>query len=253
MNERVDAQRVAYEKVYGTTGDRFAFHDTQDALMRYVRDRRLHTALRRLARSSPDGWRDWSALLVCGGVGGEGTFLRRAGFSRVTVSDVSAAAIEACRRRDPCLHGRVMDAEALDASDRSYDLVLVQDGLHHLSRPVSGLTEMLRVARRAVIVVEPYDGLVQKLLGDEWEINEGAANYVFRWKRRFFEESVYSYLGAPPSDMEVIRLWDQNVYVGGFAARFGRGGRGMAVAEAVYAALCPFNRLGNAMVGVVAL
>lgn len=39
-----------------------------------------------------------------------------------------------------------MDAESLDAPDDRYDLVLVQDGLHHLSRPVTGLMQMLRVA-----------------------------------------------------------------------------------------------------------
>ena len=150
MNERVDAQREAFEKVYGAGDEHLAFHDSTDPLMRYVRDRRLSVALRRLVRSCPAGWRDWSALVVCGGVGGEGTFLHNVGFAPVTVSDVSPAAIEACGRRDPRLVGKVMDAESLDAPDGSYDLVLVQDGLHHLSRPVTGLTEMLRVARRAV-------------------------------------------------------------------------------------------------------
>jgi ubiquinone/menaquinone biosynthesis C-methylase UbiE len=253
MNRRVDEQRRAFEKVYGAGDDRFAFHDSADPLMRYVRDRRLNVALGRLAQSCPTGWTGWSALVVCGGVGGEGSFLANAGFTRVTVSDISPVAIEACRLRDPRLTGEVMDAERLAAPDASYDLVLVQDGLHHLSRPAEGLIEMLRVARQAVIVIEPYDGLVQKLLSEEWESNEGATTYVFRWRRRFFQEVVYSYLGAPPADLGIIRLWDQNVYVGRWAARFGRGGREKSVARATYAALRPFDRFGNAMVAVVVL
>ena len=254
MNRRVDAQRAAYERVYGT-GSRhdMSFHDSTDGLTRYVRDRRLTAALRCLARLVPGGWRDWSALVVCGGVGGEGSFLFNSGFPRVTVSDVSAAAIDACRQRDARLHGRVMDAESLDAPDSAFDLVIVQDGLHHLSQPVTGLTEMLRVARRAVIVIEPYDGLVQKFLGDEWEVNEGDTNYVFRWKRRFFKEAVYSYLGAPPLEMDIMRFWDQNVYVRRAADRMGRGRGRLVAARAMYATLHPFDRLGNAMVAVVVL
>ena len=76
------------------------------------------------------------------------------------------AALDVCKARDPRLDTRQMDAEALDVPDNSYDIVLVQDGLHELRRPVLGLTEMLRVARRAVIVIEPHTGVVAGLLGN---------------------------------------------------------------------------------------
>jgi hypothetical protein len=33
-----------------------------------------------------------------------------------------------------------------EVQDDSYDIALVQDGLHHLSRPVLSFIEMLRVA-----------------------------------------------------------------------------------------------------------
>jgi ubiquinone/menaquinone biosynthesis C-methylase UbiE len=49
----------------------------------------------------------------------------------------------------------VADAERLPFRDRSFDLVYVHDGLHHLERPEAALAEMTRVARRAVSVTEP--------------------------------------------------------------------------------------------------
>jgi ubiquinone/menaquinone biosynthesis C-methylase UbiE len=49
----------------------------------------------------------------------------------------------------------VADVERLPFADRSFDLVFVHDGLHHLEDPMVGLREMARVARRAVSVNEP--------------------------------------------------------------------------------------------------
>jgi ubiquinone/menaquinone biosynthesis C-methylase UbiE len=76
----------------------------------------------------------------------------------VTVTDFSQHALEICRERDPRLETRLEDAEHHDLPDESFDIVLVQDGLHELRRPTIGLTEMLRLSRVITIVIEPYDG-----------------------------------------------------------------------------------------------
>ena len=46
----------------------------------------------------------------------------------------------------------VADIEHLPFTDRSFDVVLVHDGLHHLEQPRTGLTEMARVASHWVSV-----------------------------------------------------------------------------------------------------
>jgi ubiquinone/menaquinone biosynthesis C-methylase UbiE/uncharacterized protein YbaR (Trm112 family) len=104
-----------------------------------------------------------TALTVCGGSGVDAEFLSRAG-ARVILSDISLGVVLQARER-ATRYGLelalvVADAEALPFRDEALDLVYVHDGLHHLERPVLGLAEMARVARRAVSVTEPAAALL---------------------------------------------------------------------------------------------
>lgn len=98
------------------------------------------------------------ALTVCGGSGMDAEFLARAG-ARVVSSDISLGAArrtrERARRYGLEITAVVADVEHLPFADRSFDLVLVHDGLHHLEEPEAGLAEMARVARRWVSITEP--------------------------------------------------------------------------------------------------
>ena len=57
----------------------------------------------------------------------------------------------------------VADAEALPFKNDSFDFVYVHDGLHHLERPLSGVAEMARVARRGVCITEPAQAAITRL------------------------------------------------------------------------------------------
>jgi ubiquinone/menaquinone biosynthesis C-methylase UbiE len=173
------AQQLTFETNYAASdAEKWVFHDSADALTRFLRDRRIKMALEHIRQRVGYLPLDWKALVVCGGVGGEGTLLANSGFTDVTVSDFSASALRICEERDPRLQTRFMNAEGMEAPDNSYDLALVQDGLHHLPRPVLGFTEMLRVARRAVVVIEPHAGIVSRLFGTRWERHGATVNYV---------------------------------------------------------------------------
>jgi ubiquinone/menaquinone biosynthesis C-methylase UbiE len=50
---------------------------------------------------------------------------------------------------------RVIDAEALDLPDASYDLVYCWEVLHHVEDPAAAVREMARVSKRFVLVFEP--------------------------------------------------------------------------------------------------
>ena len=163
------------------------------------------------------------------------------------------------RRRDPRLRTLQLNAEALDLPDNSFDVVLVQDGLHELRRPVLGLTEMLRVARRAVVVIEPHRGVVARMLGTVWEQHEGedaagssGKNYVFRWNAQFLTDVARSYLLDEAKDVQVIRFWDHNVTIHRVARLAGSGRLGLMAAKATYGVLDSVMWwMGNAMVGIV--
>lgn len=249
-----DSQIAAFEEAYAAPAERFAYHDEASDAVRYSRDRRLRVAVDRLQQVTGEGLDTWSSLVVCGGAGGEGTYLANRGIRDVTVSDFSPKALHHCEQRDPRLETRVLDAEALDLSDESYDLVLVQDGLHHLPRPTLGLTEMLRVARRAVVVIEPHSGLVARLLGREWERIGEAVNYVFRWDERLLEQTVRSYLLERTCTVEDHRLWDYPYLLPLLTRRLGSQRRAAWLQRAVYRVLNATRMsrtLGNMMVGVI--
>ena len=99
-----------------------------------------------------------TVLTVCGGSGLDAEFLARHGF-RVVSTDISLAAArrvrERARRFDVEITPVVADVESLPFADRSFDVVYVHDGLHHLEEPEVGLLEMARVAARGVSVNEP--------------------------------------------------------------------------------------------------
>lgn len=244
-------QLTAHREKYGQADlSRWEFHHTDDPLTRYLRDRRLHVAMDLLRRR--DAFRpEDPALVVCGGVGGEGTFLAHHGFTDVTVSDFSTEALSTCRRLDPRLKTLELDAEDMDnVPDASYELVLVQDGLHHLPRPALGLTEMLRVSRRAVIVIEPHLGLAGRYLGREWEVEGDAVNYVYRWNHSMVEQVTRSYLLQDDAEVHVRRFWDHNLAVGRAVSRLPASKR-LQAAKSLYATLRPASAAGNMMVALV--
>jgi SAM-dependent methyltransferase len=139
----------------------------------------------------------------------------------------------------------------MDLPDESFDLVVVQDGLHHLPRPVLGLNEMVRVARRAVVVLEPHTGLVARLLGTEWERHGDAVNYVFRWNGEMFRQVVLSQLLERPLRFSVRPVWDHNVVVRKLVAPLGGRRISLVLARIIYGLLGCLGSLGNNFIGVV--
>jgi SAM-dependent methyltransferase len=206
-------QRRSFEDRYGKdTADLTRLHGTTDPLVRYLRDRRLELGFREfLSIMGPE--RPVSSLrviVVCAGIGGEGTFFVNRGCRQVIVTDFSVNAMAKVVGA-PGLVPLVGDAEQLPVADRSVDLVVVQDGLHHLRRPTVGFTEMLRVARHGVLMIEPHTGAVARALGTRWERGRTApdvVNYVFRWDAALVEQVVRSYLLQEEVVLRPLRVWD---------------------------------------------
>jgi SAM-dependent methyltransferase len=104
------------------------------------------------------------------------------------------------------------DAENVSMADGSTDWAIVHAGLHHCASPHRGLCEMLRIARKGVVVIEARDSLLMRFahkLGFSAEFETAPAlisggkfggfrntkipNYVYRWTEREFEKTVQSY------------------------------------------------------------
>jgi SAM-dependent methyltransferase len=251
--EATRLQRNAFREHYRrSTPKDWAFHRTSDEFTRYLRDRRLRLGIRTFLDLVGRSPAEMDALVVCGAPGGEGIALADLGFRSVTVSDFAAEGLQFCQLLDGRLKTKVLDAENLDVPPEAFDLVLVQDGLHHLPRPALGLTEMLRVASKGVVVIEPHSGIVARLLGTRWENTEGEINFVFRWNEWLIREICLSYLLKRVARIEVKRLWDHHVILGTIGRRVGRGWWALWVVKSIYAvlnALVPW--MGNMMIAVI--
>lgn len=149
--------------------------------------------------------RDDSLLVLCAGPL-DALVVGDLGFTDVTMSNLG----------DGDEHGSEfawsrIDAEAIDMPDDHVDVVLVHAGLHHCASPHTGLAEMYRVARKAVLLVEPNDSLVTKVgarlgLGQTYEHaavvangfveggmrNGPIPNFVWRWSPPELEKAIAS-------------------------------------------------------------
>jgi hypothetical protein len=223
-----------------------------DGMTRYLVRWRLEEALRRLLQADEDITCASSVLVLCAAEGYEGSVLMDMGLQDVTVSDLSEAVAGLAVRRDPRLKALALNAEDTGLRAQSFDIVVIQDGLHHLQRPVQGFTEMLRIASRAVIFLEPHDSLVGRLIGTEWEANGPAVNYVFRWTKRLVQDIACSYLGPSAFQNLSFSFWHHNVVLAKAGQRFGGGRFAIScirLAKTTIDFLLP--RMGNQFCGLI--
>ncbi len=124
-----------------------------------------------------------SVLDVCTGTG-EAALAFAARGAQVTGVDISPAMLAKAKEKGGGIDYRLMDARLLDFPDGSFDIVNVQLGLHDMPRSIIGeaLREMARVARRTVIITEPYPPKNRLLRVLFRYINMGEFTEAFDWK-----------------------------------------------------------------------
>lgn len=119
---------------------------------------------------------------------------------------------------------RKENAEALSLADESFDYVFCKESYHHFPQPMKALYEMLRVARQAVIMIEPNDqtivsggvavlsrmlkDIVKRALGRPvgYHNFETSGNYAYAISRREMEKV------ALGTGMQVVAFRGMNDY-----------------------------------------
>jgi ubiquinone/menaquinone biosynthesis C-methylase UbiE len=159
-----------------------------------------------IARWIPD--RNASILVAAGGKLDRDVYFEL-GFQNVVISNLNQNI--PTDYITPYLWSR-QDVQSLTYKDQEFDYVVIHAGLHHCHSPHKGLLEMYRVAKKAVIVFEPPDNflvrLMQKVgLAQTYEYiavqrNEGVQggvdnteipNYIYRWTEKEVEKAIRSY------------------------------------------------------------
>ncbi len=92
-----------------------------------------------------------------GAYGLEAVRMARRGYTNVLPTDICETLLKVSKERGHIADYRVENAERLSFGDNSFDYVLCKDSYHHFPRPMIALYEMLRVARKAVVLIEPQD------------------------------------------------------------------------------------------------
>jgi SAM-dependent methyltransferase len=137
-----------------------------------------------------------SWLTVGDGYGFDANYFYKKGFD-VTATDISGTFLPLSQSRGFIEKYAVENVEKLSFADNSFDYVFCKEAYHHFPRPYLGVYEMLRVAREAVILVEPHDPiskmpilLALRNIFDRWDTS-ALQKY---WKNRYSFETVGNYV-----------------------------------------------------------
>ena len=146
-------------------------------------------------------------LVVAGGKA-ERELFQTLRFTNVTITNLDS--VEAAEHLEPFRWARE-DAQHLSYASKSFEWVVVVDGLHHCTSPHRALTEMYRVCSKGVIAVEARDSLLMRAavrlrLSSKYELeavvaqggksggleNGPTPNYIYRWTEREFKKTIRS-------------------------------------------------------------
>lgn len=140
---------------YDTAAERLE-HDTVDAW----RHQRMYETVTPILNSDPDT--RWLTV-GDGRYGSEAQFLSENGADALP-TDLSTNLLEAAESAGYIDEYSKENAESLSFDEGTFDYVLCKESYHHFPRPMVALYEMLRVARKAVVLIEPEDSHVERTL-----------------------------------------------------------------------------------------
>lgn len=169
-----------------------------------------------------------SVLVTAGGTRDKETW-EACGFHKVTISNLDDRMVG--NEFSP-FGWSFLDAENIAMEDNSVDFVCIHNGLHHCRCPQAAVLEMLRVARKGILIFEPYDNLVTRIgmrfgVGQKYETaavfysnfshggfrNGPVANYVYRFTRWELEKTVATAYPEGPVQLEFMHAlripWEQ--------------------------------------------
>ena len=147
-------------------------------------------------------------LVVCG-YNEDRDLFARLGFTDVLITDYRD---EYAKRDYTPFRGERQNAQALTYPDKSFDFAFVSEGLHHCASPHRAVTEMYRVARKAIVCIEARDNLMMRaaialnftnqyetdIISLGWGPGAGVdvsdvPNQIYRWTEREFEKCIQSF------------------------------------------------------------
>jgi ubiquinone/menaquinone biosynthesis C-methylase UbiE len=98
-----------------------------------------------------------------GRYGTDANYLKQKGIDALA-TDIGSKLLEEAQKIGFIEKFKEENAENLSFDDDSFDYVFCKESYHHFPRPMLALHEMLRVSKKAVILIEPNDAYVPETL-----------------------------------------------------------------------------------------
>jgi ubiquinone/menaquinone biosynthesis C-methylase UbiE len=128
----------------------------------YWRHERMYQLIDPLIVSYPEA--TWLTL-GDGRYGTDANYLLSKKIKDVLATDISDTFLMKAKEEGFINDYKVENAEKLSFADQSFDFVLCKESYHHFPRPMVALYEMIRVAKKGVILIEPNDNNVLSFSG----------------------------------------------------------------------------------------
>jgi ubiquinone/menaquinone biosynthesis C-methylase UbiE len=137
--------------------------------------------------------KDFRWLTIGDGAGMDAWRLIEAGFTNTVASDLTDAVLKETHQRGYIKDFQAINAEQINLPNDSFDFVLCKETLHHMSSPYRAIQECLRIAKFAVVVIEPQDPMIDSPVdvNNDKPGYEEVGNYVYTFSRREFEKFCY--------------------------------------------------------------
>lgn len=117
-------------------------------------------------KNSEDTW-----LTVGDAYGHDAHMLTKMGIHKVIASNLETSNLRNGQLAGAVGEFRQINAEQIALEDDSVDYVMCKEALHHMPRPMMAIYEMVRVARKGVVFIEPQDKLI------DWPLGKNSVTY----------------------------------------------------------------------------
>jgi SAM-dependent methyltransferase len=209
MGSNVISSRVAILKEVMEINSSENFHDFF-----------FRISINNLFKSNP--MQKFESVLAIGANHVEARNLIKFPFKKIVLSGISEPDVKTMEiiKKDKRVSYVKQNMEKLTFSNRSFDLVFVKEAIHHIPRPILALYEMLRVAKKGVIFIEPQESclgnILDKLnLSSKYEKNQMGNtkfrdNFVYRWRRKEIIKLLNSYYLESGYKVNFTSCWMSN-------------------------------------------
>ena len=167
------------------------------------------------------------SILVLGASSDEASLFYKLQFKRVALSNIDLAQLKGAEKYK-FKKIKIDFRNLFKIKNNSYDYVVVHASIHHTSRPHNILSEMYRIAKHGILIVESNDSFIMRLsvklnFSEDFEksaLNENTyvggvdgsniPNYVYRWTEREIRKLFYSY--QPDKKINIIFNYQNNIF-----------------------------------------